>query len=357
MLGEEPAHEEAHAGLMRLHALSGRRREALRQYERLRKALSEGLGAEPSAAVRRLREEILSGRLPPPPARPRVHPPEAEGGAGRHNLPVARTSFVGRERELTGVRRALSMAGLVTLTGTGGCGKTRLAQEVAGGLVEFFPDGVWLVELASISDGELVPQAVAAAMGVREQPGRPLAGTLADALQRKKALLVLDNCEHLVEAAARLVDTLLSSCPRFKVLATSREPLGVGGEITWRVPPLPVPGTERLPPPEDLARYGAVRHFLERARSRLPSFELTSENARAAAEVCRRLDGIPLAIELATARITALAVEQVVERLGDSLGLLTGGARTATPRQQTLRGALEEVGEGLAGARDAEYSC
>ena len=270
---------------------------------------------------------------------------------------MARTSFVGRERELTEVRRALPMAGLVTLTGAGGCGKTRLAQEAAGGLVEFFPDGVWLVELASISDGELVPQAVAAAMGVREQPGRPLAGTLADALQRKKALLVLDNCEHLVEAAARLVDTLLSSCPRFKVLATSREPLGVGGEITWRVPPLPVPGTERLPPPEDLARYGAVRHFLERARSRLPSFELTSENARAVAEVCRRLDGIPLAIELATARITALAVEQVVERLGDSLGLLTGGARTATPRQQTLRGALEEVGEGLAGARDAEYSC
>ena len=254
---------------------------------------------------------------------------------------MARTSFVGRERETAQVRRALAVTPLVTLTGAGGCGKTRLALEVAGELVRSYPDGAWLVELAPLSEAGLVPQAVAAALGVREQPGRTLTDTLVDTLRRKKALLLMDNCEHLVGAAARLVDALLGACPRLRVLATSREPLGVAGEVSRRVPPLSVPDDDLPSAAGDLTRYEAPRLFVERARARLPDFELTPENARAVAEVCRRVDEIPLAIELATAWVTALAVEQVAERLEDSLGLLTGGARTATPRQQSLRGALD----------------
>lgn len=329
----EPAREEAHIALMRLYALSGQRREALRQYELLGRVLRRELSAE----SRRLHEEILSGLFPPAEDRP----PEEAPDAGPHNLPASRTSFVGRERDVVEVKRLLSMTNLLTLTGAGGCGKTRLALEVAGELVGSYPDGVWLVELAPLSEPELVPQTVAEALGVRGQPGRTLTDTLTESLRKSKALLLLDNCEHLIEAAAHLADRLLSSCSSLRILATSREPLGVAGEVNWSVSPLSVPDTDSLPAAEDLTRYESVRLFVERARSRLPTFEVTRENARSVAEVCRKLDGIPLAIELVTARITALAVEQVAERLEDSLKLLAGGPRTATRRHQTMRAALE----------------
>jgi predicted ATPase len=231
------------------------------------------------------------------------------------------------------------MTGLMTLTGAGGSGKTRLALEIARGLVGVYPDGVWLVELGSLSEGELVAQAVADALRVREQPNRPLAYTLADALREKKMLLLLDNCEHLLDAAARLVDTLLGSCPRLRILATGREAIGVPGEANWPVPPLAVPDADSSP--TDLMRYEAVRLFVERARLRLPSFDLTPANAQAVAEVCRRLDGIPLAIELVTGRVTALAIQQVAERIEDSLSLLISGPRAATPRHQTMRATIE----------------
>jgi predicted ATPase/class 3 adenylate cyclase len=258
-----------------------------------------------------------------------------------NNLPTPRTSFIGREREMAEVKRMLGMTRLLTLTGAGGSGKTRLALEVAGHLAGLYADGVWFVELAGLSEGELVPQAVAGVLGVLEQPGQPLTQTLAEALHRKMLLLVLDNCEHLVDSVARLLDTLLDSCPRLRVLATSRETLGVEGEMVRRVSSLSVPDTDRLPAAGELTRYDAVRLFVDRVRLRLPNFHLTVENGPAVAEVCRKLEGIPLAIELAAARVSTLSVEQISERLTNSLKLLTSGGRTATARQRTLRGTLD----------------
>jgi predicted ATPase/DNA-binding SARP family transcriptional activator/DNA-binding CsgD family transcriptional regulator len=339
---EEPAREEAHAGLMRLYALSGQRRGAILQYERLRKALSQELDAEPGAESRRLYEEIRAGGFPAAPSSPAGGPSEEPADSARHNLPASLTSFVGREREMLETGRLLSMTRLLSLTGAGGSGKTRLALEAARSLVGAYPDGAWLVELAPLSEPELVPQAVATTLGVREQPGSPLLDALLDALRDREMLLILDNCEHLIDAAARLAQALLNSCPRLRVLATSREPLGVAGEVVWRMAPLSLPATtDGGSTVEGLARYEAVRLFVDRARLRLPDFELTKQNAGAAVRVCRKLDGIPLAIELACARMGALAVEQITERLEDSLGLLTGGSRTAEPRQRTLRATLD----------------
>ncbi|MDQ3974304.1 MAG: LuxR C-terminal-related transcriptional regulator [Actinomycetota bacterium] len=250
------------------------------------------------------------------------------------------SSFVGRERETAGVEGLLGHTRLVTLTGPGGCGKTRLGLAVAADLAAEFDDGVWLVELASLSDPALVPQTVAAALGVREQPGRALSAALIDYLRPKQLLLVLDNCEHLVGACAGLADTLLASCPRLRILATGRQALGITGEACWQVPTLSVPEEGQALSLEQVAEYEAVRLFVERASLRLPGFELTSHNAGAVAQTCRRLDGIPLAIELAAARVTALAVEQIADRLEDCLALLTAGSPAASPRQRTLRATL-----------------
>ena len=339
VVGEEPTLEEAHAGLMRLYALSGRQGEALIQYGRLRRILSSQLGVEPSPATRRLRDEIAAGALLPNHLAATL--PEEMSDASKHNLPAPRSSFVGRERDKIEVKRTLAITRLLTLTGAGGSGKTRLALEVARDLVGLYPDGVWLVELAPISEGTLVPEIVANALRVRELPGRPIIDTLAGDLKTRQMLLLLDNCEHLIDASANLTDTLLSDCPHLKILATSREPLGVAGEAIWRVPSLAAPDTDRLPAAGELTRYDAVRLFLDRARLRLPDFELTQQNAGAVAGVCGRLEGMPLAIELATARMGTLAVEQVAGRLEDFLGLLTGGSRTAEPRQRTMRATLD----------------
>ena len=340
-LVSEPAHEGAHQSLMRLYAASEERQRAITQYEQLERALFEEFGAEPAAASRRLHEEIVARRFPKATSRSGSSLSEEPAYSSRHNLPNAHSSFVGREQEIVEVKRSLTMTGVLTLTGTGGSGKTRLALEVARDLVGAYPDGVWLVELAPLTDPEPVPRAVAAALGVSEQPGRPLAQTLSNYLRSRQTLLVLDNCEHLIDACARLVDTLLGSCSGLRVLATSREALGVPGEANWPLSPLTLPDAERVPPVEELNRYEAIKLFLERARSRLPDFELTDQNAEAVVEVCRKLDGIPLSIELATARLPVLAVEQVAARLNDSLRLLTMGGRTANARHQTLRATVE----------------
>ena len=260
-----------------------------------------------------------------------------------HNLPLQLTSFVGRERELAEVAALLAAHRLVTLTGAGGTGKTRLALQAAADALEAYPDGVWLAELAALADPALVPQAVAAAIGVREEPGRPLLATLTDALRPKRLLLVLDNCEHLVEACARLADGLLRACPTLTVLATSREALGLAGETVWRVPSLAAPTVPAgQPPPVDtLTRYEAVRLFEERAQAVQPRFAVTTESAQAVVAVCALLDGLPLALELAAARVRALSVDQLLGRLEDRFRLLTGGSRTALERHQTLRAAVD----------------
>jgi predicted ATPase len=212
------------------------------------------------------------------------------------------SSFVGREKELAEVKRLLGETRLLTPTGSGGCGKTRLALAVASELLEWFEDGVWMVELAPLAEPSLVAQAVASTLGVREQPGRSLTETLSDYLASKKVLLVLDNCEHLIEACAKLAESLLRSCPELRVLATSREALGIAGEVAWPVPSLSLPDLRRMPEADSLSRYEAARLFVERARAVKPDFALTDDNATAVAHVCYRLDGIPLAIELAAAR-------------------------------------------------------
>jgi predicted ATPase/DNA-binding CsgD family transcriptional regulator len=258
-----------------------------------------------------------------------------------HNLPLQLSSFVGREWELAETRRLLSTSRLVTLTGAAGCGKTRLALQLAATVCDTYPDGVWLGELAPLSDPALVPQVVATLFAVREVKGRPLLTLLLSYLCQRQLLLVVDNCEHLVEAVAQLVCALLGHCPHLRILVTSREPLAVAGEVTWHVPPLSLPDPEQRLSPVALLRSDAIRLFVERATGVLPSFRLTAENAGAVAEVCHHLDGIPLAIELAAARTNLLRVEQIAGRLDDRFHLLAGGSRTALPRHQTLKASLD----------------
>jgi predicted ATPase/DNA-binding SARP family transcriptional activator len=340
VVAEEPTREEAHVGLMRLYALAGDKGEALTQYGRLEEALAKELSTGPSASSRALCEEIATGRFTSKYALPLGSSPKEPPDTGKHNLPATRTNLVGRRREMVEVKRALAMTRLLTLTGMGGSGKTRLALEVARDLAEAYPEGVWLVELASLSEEALVPKAVAEALEVAERPAEPLADTLAEVLGSRELLLVMDNCEHLLEASARLVDVLLDSCPRVRIMATSREALGVGGELRWPVPPLSVPEPRRAPSLEELETYESVRLFVERAKGRDPSFSLNSTNALAVTEICRKLEGIPLAIELAAVRVGPLSVEQIAERLTNSLKLLAGGTRTQMPKQRTLRGTL-----------------
>lgn len=333
---DTPAHEEAQVGLMRLYTAAGQRHQALRQYERLEEAL-RGLGTEPDAASRRLYEEILAGRVstvrPPPAGRLPMESP-------RHNLPVTLSSFVGREREINELRALLGQTRLLTLTGPGGCGKTRLALEMAKEIVDGYPEGVWLVELAALSEATLLPQTVAGALSVQEQQFRQPLEMLVDELRPRELLLVLDNCEHLVDACARFVEKLLGECPRVRLLATSREVLRLPEETVWRVPPLSLPNPRRPQPAGYLTEFEAVRLFVDRARARQPGFAPTDRNARCVAEICRQLDGIPLAIELAAAKVGVLEVDQISARLGDRFRLLGSGSRTAPDRQQTLRGTL-----------------
>ena len=248
---------------------------------------------------------------------------------------------MGREQDMFEVKRELGTTRLLTLTGAGGSGKTRLAMEVASSLIVAYPDGVWFVELAPLSEEILVPKAVAEALKVPERSSETLTDTLVEALGDRQLLLVVDNCEHLIEAAAGLADKLLDSCPGMRILATSREALGVEGEARWLVPPLSVPDPQDTPSSGQLEDYESVRLFVERARGRDPAFALSPENAFAVAEICSRLEGIPLAIELAAARVGTLSVEQISKRLEGSLELLTRGGRTAAPRQQTLKAALD----------------
>jgi non-specific serine/threonine protein kinase len=256
-------------------------------------------------------------------------------------LPLLLSSFIGREREIVEVRQALLSHRLLTLTGTGGCGKTRLSLEVAAGLVEEFEDHVWLTSLAALSEPSLVPQSVASILGLREQPERALTETITDFLRPRQALLVLDNCEHLIQACTTLAQALLTTCPHLHILATSREAFGVPGEFVWPVPSLAFPDPRHLPPFESLKQYDAIHLFVDRTGDVLPAFVLTSQNAPVVAQICQRLDGIPLAIELAAARMRVLSVEQLAARLDSSFHLLTGGSRTALPRQQTLRATID----------------
>jgi predicted ATPase/class 3 adenylate cyclase len=252
-----------------------------------------------------------------------------------NNLPQQVTSFIGRERELADAKRLLEGTRLLTLLGMGGLGKTRLSLQIAADVLEKYPDGVWFVDLAPITDPSLVPNVAAQVLGVHEEPGKPLTRTLCAHVREHKLLLVLDNCEHLVSACANLADALLQAGPQLRILATSREALHIRGEQAYPVLPLAVP--DRNAGVETLLRSEAVQLFVERARLQKPEFALTEREAPAIAELCARLDGIPLALELAAARLRSLSVTDINARLHDRFKLLTGGSRVALERQQTLR--------------------
>jgi predicted ATPase/class 3 adenylate cyclase len=258
----------------------------------------------------------------------------------RDNLPLQLTRFVGRSREIKEVTDLLNRSRLVTITGAGGIGKSRLGLQVASRLVDSYEDGVWLVELGSLTDPHLVPQAVMAVLDFRDQPGLQTLDTLTLNLADRQSLLVLDNCEHLVGSVSRLAERLLKACARLQILATSREVLGVGGEVPWRVPSLSMPHLDAMPPLEELVKYEAVALFADRA-SAMGGFRVTADTAAAVVEVCQRLDGMPLAIELAAARLNILSVTQVRDRLSDRLGLLTGANRAGQHRPRTLRATID----------------
>ncbi|HEV2771057.1 MAG TPA: LuxR C-terminal-related transcriptional regulator [Solirubrobacteraceae bacterium] len=262
-------------------------------------------------------------------------------GGGIHTIPAELTSFIGRRRELAQVKAALATARLITLTGPGGVGKTRLARRSAAALGGTFDERVWLVELGEVEDDTLLAQSVAGALDLRDESGRWPVAMLTDHLASRRLLLVLDNCEHLLEASAVLCDALLRACPQLRILATSRQPLGVEGETTLLVPPLSVPESDPKLRPPSPGWGDATDLFAERAAATLPGFTVTAQNAAAVAELCRRLDGMPLAIELAAARLRALTLEQILDRLDDRLRLLTGGGRAGLPRQRTLRATVE----------------
>lgn len=327
-LEEDPKHEGFYAQLMRYHAYSGETSKARTVYQVCQKALEES-GLSPSADTKTLMEQIETGTLPDP------------GRTIPHNLPTSLTRFVGRTNDLAAIKDRLAESRLVTLTGLGGVGKTRLALKIAHELVETFDDGAWWIDLASLEDPDLVVQTVAKVLGVRDAPGQPLLETLSDQLKSKRLLLVLDNCEHVLDSSAQLAKTLLEACPQLQVLATSRDALHLAGEAHWAVGPLSLPELlDEAPDIDVLKQFEAVTLFVERAQAVKPNFQLSVENAHSVVYLCHQLDGIPLALELAAARVKVLSAQKLVERLGDSFSVLSGGRKTV-PRQQTLRAAID----------------
>jgi predicted ATPase/DNA-binding SARP family transcriptional activator len=338
--GEHPLRERTQELLIRALAGSGRQTEALTVYEKLSRRLADELGLDPPAHLQRLHTAVLRGDpdvLVPAPAA------TAPTRVRRTNLRAPLTSFVGRDAELGRLTELIERSRLVTLVGPGGAGKTRLANEAAAGLTDRGTGGTWVVELAPVTDPEAVASTALSSIGVLEGQilDRPAAGPrdafsrLVEILAEHDVVLILDNCEHLIDAAAKLAEYLLGECPRLTVLATSREPLGIVGESLWPVNPLGIPR-----PDDDLAdalAAPAVQLLLDRAMLVRPGFVITADNVDAVMEICRRLDGLPLAIELAAARLRNLTVEAVAARLDDRFRLLSGGNRTAMPRHQTLR--------------------
>jgi predicted ATPase/DNA-binding SARP family transcriptional activator len=353
LVAQHPHRERLHGQLMRALARAGRQADALAAYERLRVRLADELGVDPSEELRAVHLAVLRGEVPPAAAgqAPQVPPPPsgdtAPATAARTNLRAQITSFVGRDDDIARITGVLADARLVTLTGPGGAGKTRLAGEAAARLVDRMPDGVWMVELGSVVDPADLPQAVLALFGARELALLAPRGTgatapvdrLVEAVGDKRLLLVLDNCEHLVAGAAAVTDLLLGRCPGLRVLATSREPLGITGEVLHPVGPLALPG-DGVTPAEAL-RYPAVRLFADRAAAARPAFGVDGTTLGPVLRICGALDGIPLAIELAAARLRSLTPEQVAARLDDRFRLLSDGGRPAPPRHQTLRAVID----------------
>ena len=347
LIRTDPLHEAAYRRLMQLHAMTGNRTGVVRVFNACTAVLRRELGVTPDAETEAAYRSALQQAAV---AVPRVQPPPPVS-AGRGNLPAELTSFIGRERDLAQARQLLAEHRLVTLTGSGGIGKTRLALRVASELRSEFHDGAWWVDLEPVTDEALVTPTIASVLGAHEGAGRSMTQVLAEWLADRCLLLVLDNCEHLAGRVGQLTQTLLRSAPKIRVLVTSQHALGVSGETAWRVPSLPMPnippirssGVEAAPPDKlaDLGTCASIRLFVDRAQTVLPTFTLTAANAKAIARVCRRLDGIPLAIELAASRVRTLTPDQIAARLDDGLGLLIRQGTVTPARHSTLRAALD----------------
>lgn len=363
LLRNDPLREETYRHLMRLHMALGNRGDVLRVYQTCVSVLKRELDVEPNPATRAVFKEMMEVKEEPiTPAQPAVDQTKF------HNLPVSLTKFIGREREKAAIKRFMKPHSnfenlpsdpedwlsniksgqdqdvrLLTLTGPGGSGKTRLALETTRELAteQSYKDGIWWVELASLSDAVQLPYEITRVLGIREQAGQTPSKTLSHFLQNKQLLLILDNCEHLVETCSQQVKSLLYACPDLHILATSREPLNIEGEVILQVLSLSLPDSTQPISREKLLQYDAIRLFVDRALSSYPTFRLTSQNASSVIQVCQRLDGMPLAIELAAARAKVLTVEQIASRLDNLFSLLSTGNRTVLPRHQTLQAAIE----------------
>lgn len=333
---KEPTAEAAHLALMQIYVRTGRRMEAIQQFQTLREALVQELGEEPDEGTRAVYEQVLQQW----PNLPELAAPPEPKPAHQGWVPVPLSPLVGREAALEETLQLLSGTRCLTLTGAAGSGKTRLAQELASRLQGQYEGGVWWVELVALSNAQMILPAIAQALGVHGISQPPLKGVL-ERLQGRKALLVLDNCEHLIEGCAETAIQLLKSLPGLQLLATSRESLGIEGEIAWVVAPLEVPAPEADLYPEKLARFESVRFLLGRIRQHQPYFQLDAHNAIYLAQICRRLEGLPLALELVATWVGMLSLQQIVARLDNSLRLLTHGHRGAERHHQTLEAALQ----------------
>jgi predicted ATPase/DNA-binding SARP family transcriptional activator len=334
-LGQKP--EPAYRALMFAHAAKGDMSKVAATYERCVKSLKE-FGIEPSEQTKALYENLKSGKEIPRAEPVSTKPVVKEVSS---NIPVPLTSFIGRENELKEIAKLLSSSRLLTLTGSGGVGKTRLAIQTANDSIKKFKDGVFWVGLVGLSDGDLIPQEIAQSLNLRDVSNVSLIEALKIHLRSKDVLLVIDNCEHLIKACALYAEQLLAACPKLKILATSIEALGLFNEITWQVPSLPLPETQESLSLKEIRKFASIRLFDERASIAKTGFTLDEKTASSVAQICHRLDGIPLAIELAAARIKMLSVEEIAARLDDRFSLLTSGSRTAIPRHQTLRATLD----------------
>lgn len=347
-LAGDPADEELHRALMRLYARAGDRLAALRQYELLERALRHDLALAPDELSQQLRRAILAERAAAP-AQPFPAPLQNDAAPSEHSvaapnphLPLPLTSFVGRAAELAELLQLLGTTRLLTIAGAGGSGKTRVALELARAAASAYRDGACFVELAALADPSLLTQVVGAAFGLRETQGVLPLEQLVAVLAERQLLLVLDNCEHLLHASAALAELLLQRCPGLRILVTSREPLHIGGELTWLIPALALPDPRQpLPTPGEIRRFAALQLFVERATAAQARFTLRDDDVAALVQICARLDGLPLPIELAAARVTVLSLAQIAARLDDRFRLLSAGSRTALTRQQTLRAAID----------------
>ena len=335
LISLDPLNESSHRQLMEVYIQAGQHSAALKQYQTCEQILRKELNLDPQPETRALYKKIRQREGKPPEVKR-----QTEYITPQHNLPAPLSTFIGREQERVEITNLISKNRLVTLVGIGGIGKTRLALAVGQVVLNDYPDGVWFIPLDSLSDPTLVPQTVGSVFEIREAPNRPVLEILINVLREKTALLILDNCEHLLEVCAKFITTLLTSCPNLKVLATSRETLNIAGESIYFMPALSLPEQDNNSL-ETLTESEAVKLFTERATLALSSFAITKENAQPVVDICRRVDGIPLAIELAAAHVNILQVEKILKQLEDSFSLLSSDSRIVLQRHQTLRASMD----------------